>query len=173
MCIRDRYRTITYKQRYWKRRKDGIKQRYWKRVRRRIAIKKIPVEFFGVTLVTAFNTREGWRTSSFELWVRGLVLQGKHKKKFFVELCEELETELELLPDIDWLFVYDMGRVDPKQGNLLGNYWGVEEEPSTLDYERLDAKVTVYRTSGGMYEEVKACRANLKLAWIGNRLRVV
>ena len=126
--------------------------------------------FFGVTLVTAFNTREGWRQSSFELWVRGLVLQGRHKEKFFRELCEELDDEFTNTADLDWL--YNIAKTDPKEGTLLGNYWGVEEEPSTFDYERLDAKVTVYRTGGGMYKEVKACRTNLKLIWIGGRLKV-
>ena len=88
-----------------------------------------PTGFFGVTLVTAFNTREGWRTSSFELWVRELVLEGKHKEKFFEELCEELDDEFIVTNDLDWL--YNIGQVDPKidpkKSVLLGNYWGLRK----------------------------------------------
>ena len=130
-------------------------------------------DFFDVTLVTAFNTREGWRQSSFELWVRGLVLEGKHKEKFFKKLCEELDDEFTNLTDLDWL--YAIAKTDPPETpklELLGNFWGVEEEPSTFDYESLGFKVTVYRTTGGMYEEVKACRKSLRLTWTGGRLRV-
>ena len=128
------------------------------------------VGFFGVTLVTAFNTREGWRLSSFELWVRGLVLGGRHKEKFFVELCGELDDEFTNAADFGWL--YNISKIDPKEGVLLGNYWGVEEEPSTFDYERLGVKVSVYRTGGGMYEEVKSCRTSLRLIWIGGLLKI-
>ena len=132
-----------------------------------------PAEFFGVTLVTAFNTREGWRTSSFELWVRGLVLEGRHKEKFFVELCGKLDDEFRITDDLLWL--YNIEQIDPPETpklELLGNYWGVEEEPSTFDYERLGVKVTVYRTGGGMYTEVKACRKSLRLTWTGGHLKV-
>lgn len=43
------YRTITYRQRYWKTRRDGVRQRYWKTVTRKVKIKP-PRRFSRVTV---------------------------------------------------------------------------------------------------------------------------